>query len=929
MQTINLTTIPSSTRKRARASAVCALGLIAIASFGCSKAADSAETHLSRAKEYVAAGQYAKAENEYRDVLRLAPTDPVATRELALLYKNQGQLPQAYTLLQKAAELQPDNAEVQVKLGQILLVTGQVQDARKAALRSLEKQPGGEEALILLATTAARLNDVEETRQLIEGMRTKDQDRAGYHLALGLLAALSPKDQGQAEAEFKAALNLDPKSAAAYSALGNLYWSRNDLGAADQAFKAAADTEPQPGPNRLQYANFKLRTGAVPEAKKMLENINSQSPDYLPASVALMKINCAEHNDNDCAARVQAVLTRDTVNFDGLLQDGILNIENGDAAKAVRELAYLSNVYTKNPQVRYQLGRAYLLLSTKTTSPVDSRNAVENADKELAEAINLDPNLDAATLLLAEIKIRKGVAAAAVDLLTPVVKERPQIAQAQYLLATAYLAQQKVDDALAIYRRMTELFPKDPQPSLIIGNILLAQRQPDEARKAFEKAVEIAPDNLPAIEKLVDLDIARQQYATALGRLQKLIDNDKDPKNARVFGLRGKIYLAQRDFAHAEADLSKAIELDPKLEPAYLLLAQLYVATNKQDQAIAKLNAFVEKNDKDISALTQLALLQQQLRHFDAARDAYEKVLSVNPNLAPVLNNLAVIYSDNLGQIDKAYDLAKRARAAAPNDPHIADTFGWIAFKKGDYSEALSALQESASKLPDSPDVQYHVGMAYYMLGQEEPARIALKNAADASGDFPGKDDARKRLSVLAIGTEDPAARTALQNYLNQQPDDPAALTRLAALQQRDGAVEDAIKTYEKTLSTDPAYAPATRALALLYARHPSDDPKAYELTTKARQAYPDDPEIAKALGILDYRRGLYPQSAELLKLAAAKSKDDPELLVFPRTDGPPAQTVGRMQGRAAARHELRSVPKTCRRSKTRARRVLGGGLQA
>ena len=61
--------------------------------------------------------------------------------------------------------------------------------------------------------------------------------------------------------------------------------------------------------------------------------------------------------------------------------------------------------------------------------------------------------------------------------------------------------------------------------------------------------------------------------------MQKLID--KDPKLAQLWGLRGKIYLAQSDFTHAEADLLKAIELDPKLELGYLLLAQLYVDSNR------------------------------------------------------------------------------------------------------------------------------------------------------------------------------------------------------------------------------------------------------------------------------------------------------------------------------------------------------------
>ena len=166
---------------------------------------------------------------------------------------------------------------------------------------------------------------------------------------------------------------------------------------------------------------------------------------------------------------------------------------------------------------------------------MSSRNLVEAAENNLNDAIKLDPHFDQAILLLAELKIRKGSPAAAVDLLVPLTKERPQIAQAQYLLASAYLAQQKRDQALAVYRQMTELFPKDPQPSFLMGTILLGQGQQQEARKAFEKSVEISPDYLPAIEKLVDLDIAAKQYAAAMDRVQKLID--KDPKLAQPWAL--------------------------------------------------------------------------------------------------------------------------------------------------------------------------------------------------------------------------------------------------------------------------------------------------------------------------------------------------------------------------------------------------------
>src|SRR5262245_57490789 len=100
----------STTLPRLRQFAL-ALPLVATASFGCTKEPYDKEEHLSRANDYLAAGQYNKAEKEYRDVLRLAPEDPAALRKLGIIYLDQGQIVQAYQLLKKGAELQPDDAE--------------------------------------------------------------------------------------------------------------------------------------------------------------------------------------------------------------------------------------------------------------------------------------------------------------------------------------------------------------------------------------------------------------------------------------------------------------------------------------------------------------------------------------------------------------------------------------------------------------------------------------------------------------------------------------------------------------------------------------------------------------------------------------------------------------------------------------------------
>src|SRR6202030_3205083 len=271
---------------------MCAIALLAFSASACSKAEPTGEQILSRANEALAAEQYDKAEKDFREVLRRTPADPMALRQLGIIYHDQGQIIQAYPLLKQAAELRPDDVDVQLKFGMTLLVLREFTQARDAARQVLDKEPANEHALLLLVDTAITLDEMTETRKFVEGLREKDEDRVGYRLALGALD-LRQKDEGRAEGEFKAALSLDPKSSGAYTAVGTLYWNRNDLKAADEAFKAAADLSSQRSPLRLRYIDFKTRTGAVTEAKALAEDINRKAPDFLPPRVYLMKAACA------------------------------------------------------------------------------------------------------------------------------------------------------------------------------------------------------------------------------------------------------------------------------------------------------------------------------------------------------------------------------------------------------------------------------------------------------------------------------------------------------------------------------------------------------------------------------------------------------------------------------------------------------------
>jgi tetratricopeptide (TPR) repeat protein len=268
-----------------------------------------------------------------------------------------------------------------------------------------------------------------------------------------------------------------------------------------------------------------------------------------------------------------------------------------------------------------------------------------------------------------------------------------------------------------------------------------------------------------------------------------------------------------------------------------------------------------------------IGMIHDQQKNYEAAREAYEKVLALDPKFSPALNNLAYLYSEHLGQLDKAYETARTAKELLPTDPATADTFGWILYKRGQYSWALSLLQESAEKLSSEPEVQFHLGMAYYMMGEEEPARIALQRALQMNKEFRGKDEAAKSLTVLSynvetVGTE---ARAGLEKRLAERPDDPVALARLAIIYERARDIAKASGAYQTVLKNNPRNVRALENAARLSATQPENAKQVLELAKGAYKLAPDDPRVAYVLGRLAYQTGDFQWAANLLQETARK----------------------------------------------------------
>jgi tetratricopeptide (TPR) repeat protein len=350
-------------------------------------------------------------------------------------------------------------------------------------------------------------------------------------------------------------------------------------------------------------------------------------------------------------------------------------------------------------------------------------------------------------VLLARLDVQAGALRLAIDDLGRLVGRRPDAVPAYVALVTAHLAAQEPDRALRVARALVKVAPRDPRGPHLAGLAFLAQGKRAEAREQFERALTISPGFLDPLAQITSLSISARQPEVALKRLATQIA--LVPRSAPHQVLLGQTHLARKDDRAAESAFLKAVDLHPQLAAAYLQLGQLYARTGRHDEALARLTEALKGNPRDLGLVMAAGVVYELTGDLTRARQAYERALSIDPRFAPAANNLAWLYSEHGGDREKALVLAQTARDAAPDDPRISDTLGWILYRRGAHSRALALLQESAAKLPDNPQVQYHLGMAYAQVGDHASARKALSAAVGSPLDFHGKEEARKALAGL------------------------------------------------------------------------------------------------------------------------------------------------------------------------------------
>jgi cellulose synthase operon protein C len=303
----------------------------------------------------------------------------------------------------------------------------------------------------------------------------------------------------------------------------------------------------------------------------------------------------------------------------------------------------------------------------------------------------------AAAAVLAHLAIRRGHHDDALALLEPAAAKGPQSDAALEL----GLLLQRLGRSQAASRHLLGLFRQAAGGSADTDSLFRGARaahalgRVQDANALFRAAT--GSGSHPAIETAWGhLFLETHEYAEAAKSYQHALKADPQWAPAHV-GIAGTI--ADEDPPAAAAAAARALEIDPDLSSAHLLLAELDLDNTRFDAARQRIDAVLKTNPADIEARSMLAAILYVKDDRDGFDAEVKRVLGINPAYGDLYRVAAELAARNY-RFEEAAALSREAIKLDPANHRAHASLGMQLMRLGDEAAARRFLDQAHNAFP-------------------------------------------------------------------------------------------------------------------------------------------------------------------------------------------------------------------------------------
>jgi tetratricopeptide (TPR) repeat protein len=380
-------------------------------------------------------------------------------------------------------------------------------------------------------------------------------------------------------------------------------------------------------------------------------------------------------------------------------------------------------------------------------------------------------NVEARTqyLIVAQAYAQAGEMEKSLEVLRKVADLEPNNTQVLLQLAEGYVREGMADDAV---RAFTEA-----------GTQFHAQRADVKALQAYQRALELVPENLEALQGLVESHITLGTADDAAEVVEQAIA--RDPENLELLRLLATAYFKAQDASAAERVVAKLVQNKAATYESFVDVARLYLKVSDTDAAVRVLTSITEQMLSGREEVQLLQLLDEALLRDPEQVNALRLLARIyawqrdDEKLKGALERLLEAAEASESVEEQRYALEQLIRVA-PDQLHYIDRLQTLGG-----STLLGSSREESWADQRAPELDMPVSDSFAVVNQASGADGARdERAAEADSSFmmfEGNSVAQPQPPTLPQPTPAPVSFADLNEWTDEGAQAPAAPSQKAA----------------------------------------------------------------------------------------------------------------------------------------------------
>lgn len=648
--------------------------------------------------------------------------------------------------------------------------------------------------------------------------------------------------------QLKNAVAADDQNPEARFELGKLYFDQRDLASAEKEFRRAreagyeenavnsmiartllgqreferildelpAPTASDPGTATLQAlrATAQLGLGHKEDARKTLQHAQQAAPGNAEVHLALAQLALADGDSGQAMQALNQALRIDRGHRDSLLlkADLLRAIGNPvDAAATYREILKI------DPR------HAHAWLSLAGIALADDKLA--EARREANAALEASPNNLEAHYTQALIDFREKKTEHARDRLATVLKRAPDYLPARLLGGSIEYTLGNLQTAEAHLKKVAQATPHNLSALRLLAATQLRLGRPDDASDTLVPALRAASQDPRVLLVAGEIALAKKDFAQASAYFEQAAQHS--PDNAAIRTELGISRLAQGD-SRVMADLQAAAEMEGGSRRADIFIILNQLRQQQFDVALASIAALEKKQGADPLIWNYRGAAYLGKKDLARARDSFGQALKLDPAFYPAAASLARLDLKD-SQPNAARQRFENVLKADPKHLPAMLALADLALHAQDEKTQVGWLEEAIAAHP-----------------QALPPKLALARH------LLGKGEHNQALSLA-------------RETLNDNPEHPAALDLLGAVQLALGDTASALASYRRlAVRLSGQAAPLVKLASVqLIAK---DLPAAHQALQDALRIQPDSLDTQMMLGNVEIQSGRHHEAQRIAR---------------------------------------------------------------